>query len=161
MIAGVIKKHNPDIISFCEIENIETLEVIANKAGYPYFYLIEGNDPRGIDVGVMSIYEMKYETRKNMYTPYPGNTKYKFSRDCTIATFTDNDNNTIYLLTTHLKSKLGDPEKSLQKQIAQANGILDIVLELYNRQQNPYIIITGDLNTERHTPPLNQLERGQ
>ena len=65
-ISSKIKEINPDIVGLCEVENIYVLEEIAKKADYKYFYLEEGNDPRGIDVGVLSKYKLEYKTNKNL-----------------------------------------------------------------------------------------------
>jgi len=160
IISGVIKKHNPDIVSLCEVENIEILKDIATRCGYQYYYLIEGNDPRGIDVAVLSVFQLTYKSNKTLITPYPGNPKYKFSRDCTEGSFIDNEGNTFYIITTHLKSKYNDDGNSEIKQIAQVNGILDIISRIYSTEKKPpFILINGDFNSNRHSPPINTLEK--
>lgn len=54
------KKAGPDIVVLEEVENIGVLDEMANNAlsglGYRYRALIEGDDSRGIDIGVISRY---------------------------------------------------------------------------------------------------------
>lgn len=160
MLSGVIKKYNPDIAGFSEVENITVLKNIATKSNYEYYYLIEGNDPRGIDVGVISNIALEYRSNKDLPVPYKGNSKYKFSRDCTVSSFATESGKKIYILTTHLKSGYMDDGKSEMKRIAQSKGILDIVASIYEKEKiEPFVVINGDLNTERYTEPLNIIEK--
>jgi len=159
LISQIITKINPTIAGLCEVENINVLKDIAAKSGFDYYYLIEGNDPRGIDVALMSKIELSYyKSNKNHPTPYKGNPKYKFSRDCTEALLKISNKN-IYILTTHLKSGYNDDGNSEIKRIAQVNGILDIINNIYQKEkEEPYIIVNGDFNSERNSHPLNILE---
>lgn len=46
----------PDIMAVCEVENITTLRLFNAKYLHDYFdrcVLMDGNDPRGIDVGLL------------------------------------------------------------------------------------------------------------
>ena len=159
LISKKLKEIDADIVGFAEVENIRVLKDIAEKSGYPYYYLEEGNDPRGIDVCIISKIKSRYTSHKDQPTPYKENVKYKFSRDCPEALF-PYENKEIHLLINHLKSNLGDDDKSLKKRIAQSKGILDIVAEIYKNNKNgPYIILVGDFNSERYSEPLNILEK--
>ncbi len=159
LVSEKIKKINPDIIGFTEIENINVLKDIALKSGYPYYYLEEGNDPRGIDVGLISKYKLdQYISNKNRIIPYDENPNYKFSRDLTVAELTI-DGKKLYILTTHLKAMTKNDKKSNKKRKAQIFGILDIIEEIYNKDKEPDIIIMGDLNSYRHSEFLNILEK--
>ncbi|OHD14512.1 MAG: hypothetical protein A2086_06470 [Spirochaetes bacterium GWD1_27_9] len=158
-ISSKIKEINPDIVGLCEIENIFVLEQLAKKSNYKYFYLEEGNDPRGIDVGVLSKYKLEYKTNKNLPTPYKENKNYKFSRDCTESYFEFNKKK-FYILLTHLKSSFRDDKKSEKKREAQIFGILDIISNIYEQnKEEPYLILMGDLNSNRFSEPLNILQK--
>ncbi len=159
MVSEKIKQINADVVGLSEIENISVLKDIANKSGYPYYYLIEGNDPRGIDICLLSKWEVTYISHKDQPAPYNENTNYKFSRDCSECIFYFN-NEKIYILLNHLKSKTDNDEEDLKKQVAQVKGILDIILTIYNKEKTqPNIIVMGDLNSERFSEPLNILEK--
>lgn len=158
--AGVIKKQMPDIVTLCEVENINVLGDLAARCGYEYFYLIEGNDPRGIDVAIMSVYEMDYKSNKDMLTPYPGNPRYKFSRDCVTGQFKTPSGKSFCIITTHLKSSFRDDGKSEMKREAQAKGMLNVIENIYEAEKSePFLIITGDLNTKRYSSTLQILEK--
>ena len=160
LTAGIIKKHKTDIVTLCEVENINVLSDLAKRCGYEYFYLIEGNDPRGIDVAIMSIYEMNYKSNKDMPTPYPGNPRYKFSRDCVTGQFQTPEGKNFCIVTTHLKSSFRDDGKSEMKRDAQAKGILNVIDNIYKcEKEELYLILTGDLNTTRYSSSLQILEK--
>ena len=60
LTATVILKNNPDLLALQEVENIEALiqfnrKYLNNK--YRYMMVIDGNDPRQIDVGVLSKFD--------------------------------------------------------------------------------------------------------
>ena len=160
LTAGIIKKYQTDIVTLCEVENMNVLSDLAKRCGYEYFYLIEGNDPRGIDVAIMSVYEMIYKSNKDMPTPYPGNPRYKFSRDCVTGQFQTPEGKNFCIVTTHLKSSFRDDGKSEMKRDAQAKGILNVIDNIYNcEKEEPYLILTGDLNTTRYSSSLQILEK--
>jgi endonuclease/exonuclease/phosphatase family metal-dependent hydrolase len=160
LISEKIADSKADIVGLAEVENIGVLKDIAYKAGYPYFYLEEGNDPRGIDVGLLSKYRVDYKSHKNQPTPYKKDKSFKFSRDCTEA-FLNVDGKNLYILTTHLKSKVNGGEgKNDEKRIGQVNGILDIISEIYkNSKSEPMILLMGDFNSNRHSEELNIIEK--
>jgi predicted extracellular nuclease len=161
IISEKITDSHADIVGLAEVENIEVLQDIAKKTGYTYYYLEEGNDPRGIDIGFLSKYEVQYISHKNLITPYKGNKKYKFSRDCPEAII-KLDNKKLYILLNHLKSKVqeSDDDKSDAKRTAQVNGILDIIADIYKKNKDePYILIMGDFNSSRYSEPMNILQK--
>lgn len=160
LVSEKIKEIDADVVGLAEIENIEVLKDIAAISGYRYYYLIEGNDPRGIDICLLSKFEVNYISHKDEPIPFKENVNYKFSRDCPEALFYFN-NEKIYILLNHLKSKKDDEEgNELKKQVAQVKGILDIILSIYQKEKKaPNIIVMGDLNSERFSEPLNILEK--
>jgi endonuclease/exonuclease/phosphatase family metal-dependent hydrolase len=158
-LSDVIRTLDADIVGLAEIENITVLEDLADDSGYPWFYLEEGNDPRGIDVALMSRYRAEYRSHRDQPVPYPGNPRYKFSRDCPEAVITINGHRLVLML-NHLKSKLGNAEKNRAKQLAQCRGILDIIADRYAVEPvPPAYIIMGDFNSNRYSEPLNLLEK--
>lgn len=158
ILSSMIEKIDADIVGLAEIENEYILKLLAKRSGYPYYYLEEGNDMRGIDVCLLSKFKIEYISHKDHPTPYKENKNYKFSRDCPEAVF-DFEGDQIYILLNHLKSMLGDKELSLKKRVAQSKGILDIVEDIYEENNIPYIIIMGDFNSHRYTEPMNILQK--
>jgi endonuclease/exonuclease/phosphatase family metal-dependent hydrolase len=53
-VAAVLARIDADLVLLQEVENVGILERLAAEAGYPVARLVEGNDPRGIDVAVLS-----------------------------------------------------------------------------------------------------------
>jgi endonuclease/exonuclease/phosphatase family metal-dependent hydrolase len=53
-VAAVLVRIDADLVLLQEVENVGILERLAGEAGYPVARLVEGNDPRGIDVAVLS-----------------------------------------------------------------------------------------------------------
>lgn len=158
-ISGAIKKIDADVVGLGEIENIFVLSNIAKSSGYPYYYLEEGNDPRGIDVALISKYPAVYKSNRDLPTPYDGNPNYKFSRDCPKVEIILENDVKFYLLLTHLKSEYGGDDKSERKRISQVYGILDILDGIYAEIKDPYVLIMGDFNSERYSEPMNILEK--
>ncbi|MBN2546839.1 MAG: hypothetical protein JXB50_13650 [Spirochaetes bacterium] len=158
-ISEKLRKINADIAGIAEIENIEILKELAYESGYPFYYLIEGNDPRGIDIALISKWEIDYKTHKDQPTPYKENFYYKFSRDCPEGSFYFNGEK-IFLLLNHLKANYKEDSISNKKRTAQIKGILDIISVIYKNNNNkPNIIVMGDLNSLRYTDQLNILEK--
>jgi len=159
-ISEKLLKLKADIVGLAEVENLAVLKDIASKSGYPYYYLVEGNDPRGIDVCLLSKYKIKYMSFKNFPTPHKGNVNYKFSRDCPLGILTL-DNMKIYILVTHLKSKLKDKENTSDlKRNAQIGGILDIIAKIYEANKDePNILMMGDFNALRYSGEMNILQK--
>tara|TARA_B110001454_G_scaffold219194_1_gene251286 strand:- start:42126 stop:43139 length:1014 start_codon:yes stop_codon:yes gene_type:complete len=62
VILSVEQGKGPDILILVEVENIQVLNQLNDRflkpAGYKTVQLIEGNDPRGIDLAVLSRFEM-------------------------------------------------------------------------------------------------------
>lgn len=158
-VSGVIKNIDADFVGLCEIENISVLSNIAKSSGYPYYYLEEGNDPRGIDVALLSKYPAVYTSNRDLPTPYDGNPNYKFSRDCPKVEILFDGGVKFFLLITHLKSEYGGDANSERKRISQIYGILDILDAIYAENKDPYALIMGDFNSERYSEPMNILEK--
>src|SRR5512138_1339146 len=52
--AGVLERVDADVVLLQEVENLPLAEALAARAGYPEARLVEGFDPRGIDVALLS-----------------------------------------------------------------------------------------------------------
>lgn len=157
-VSEIIINYSPDIIGLCEIENIDIVRDLSDKSGYKYSYLIEGNDPRGIDIALISRFPVDYITHKDQYTPYRYNKYYKFSRDCPEAVF-DYNGERFHILLNHFKATFKDSERERMKQIAQANGVLSIINDIYMGKGKNNLIVVGDLNSVRYSEVINIFEK--
>lgn len=156
--AKVIKTVKADIQAFVEVEGRTALtrfdtDVLAN-----YFddtIVIDGNDPRGIDVALAS--RKKYPItaiRTNVLTrdKHEG---YVFSRDCLEADFEINGKK-VTLLVNHFKAKDRYPEKSDEKRRRQAAKVSDILTSRF-RLEDELVIVLGDFNDEPESTPMHPL----
>jgi len=154
--ATVIKKVNADIACIVEADNRIALKAFdAHLLNYKYKYemLIDGNDTRGIDVGVLSkfnfgsIYTHIYDKKSN---------KRVFSRDCLEIEIKITDTESIFVLINHFKSKGYDIDGTADtKRKRQANQVKEI-LGKYDLN-NDYVIVAGDLNDTPDSDPLKPL----
>ncbi|WP_217239863.1 endonuclease/exonuclease/phosphatase family protein [Streptomyces sp. AC555_RSS877] len=144
----VVSEVDADILLAVEVEDRLTLErfntqVLAGALGrrpYPYCLLVDGNDSRGIDIGIMSRHPIT-SVRPHLFDTNPERPgKRLFSRDC--PEFEIQLNGTpLVLLGNHLKSKSNDdPELRL----AQAKRVAEIYRAALER--TPHVVVAGDLN---------------
>lgn len=159
--ARVIDAINVDILCTVEVESRPALkkfndEMLAKK--FSHCMLIDGNDDRGIDVGLCSgfpITSMKshvdddYEAANHRrYTI--------FSRDCPEFELRLPSGEKLYILCNHLKSKgYGPPATNDARRKKQAQQIVKI-LDKYDLS-NQYIIVCGDFNDTSGSEPLSPL----
>ncbi len=157
-IAQRIQAMSPDILAVQEVEDINILkqfnkEYLGNKA-YRYVTLIEGNDPRLIDVGLLSNYPLGGVTSWQ-HAVYDHETRKIFSRDLLQADIlNDKRNKKLFtLFVTHLKSnfishtstdKQKQRDKNNQKRLKQS-ATIGRVIEAQTRPDSKYILV-GDMN---------------
>jgi endonuclease/exonuclease/phosphatase family metal-dependent hydrolase len=107
-----IKEMNLDILAVQEVEDIETLRYFVNhelssgESMYPHIILIEGNDPRLIDMAVISKYPLgKVTTWQHAVHPDVPNERI-FSRDLLQVNVFSKDRKTklFTIFNNHLKS---------------------------------------------------------
>jgi len=155
----------PDIVCLQEIESLAVLrrfnEDFLKTDAYPFAVLIDGHDPRMIDVGVLSVYPI-VRLRSHMDEPAANGPGYVFSRDCLEVTI-DVKGVELHLFVNHLKSKLLQPGQSKSavdaRRQAQAERVAAIVRERFGatgwRQAN--LVICGDFNDTPDSAPLASL----
>jgi endonuclease/exonuclease/phosphatase family metal-dependent hydrolase len=157
-IGGVIKGLNPDVVMLAEIENqnvLDTLNTSALGGKYTSRKIFVGNDPRGINVALLSTIEPDEvishagDTFTKTGTPGPS---YKYSRDCLEVHLTVNGRKLV-LLGVHFKSKAtpDDPDKRL----AEAQHTRAIADALTAKDPTLGVLVLGDYNDESATAPWN------
>jgi endonuclease/exonuclease/phosphatase family metal-dependent hydrolase len=163
--AEVILEAEPDILLVCEVENIYTLRIFNHDYLSDYFgqiVLLDGNDPRGIDVGLMvrrgfegritnirtHVDELKpgatgavtWGSRPNF--GYLANNAL-FSRDCLDVDIKVGDK-TLCVLGNHFKAQDGKTSSNARRK-SQA----DRVLELFSAARaDRFPVVLGDLNAD-------------
>lgn len=159
-VAKAIQEAGYDILVVEEVENLATIQKLSKYYLRDEYsaYLIEGNDPRGIDVGFLVKRDLpfSYKERTNkteMWNdPINGNKKHKlFSRDLPeFYVSAKNSSDPLFvLLGTHYKSKIDRPNDKQSKVLrkAQVERTVEII-ERIQREQGSSVrmMLTGDFN---------------
>jgi len=166
--AAVIADMDPDILAVVEAEdrpalvrfneNVLKLDQGEDKA-FGHVMLIDGNDERGIDVGLLSKAGFPVVSmRSHVDDPGPP-AKPVFSRDCAEYEFKVGRSK-LLLLVNHFKSKgFGKTSDSNERREDQAKE----VARIYNERKAEgwkYIVVLGDLNDTPESKPLAPLIKG-
>jgi endonuclease/exonuclease/phosphatase family metal-dependent hydrolase len=166
----VIRDVDADILAVVEAENRVALkqfsefvfdrvkgEVAHVIRPYTQIMLIDGNDDRGIDVGLMTkegfdIGLMQSHIHDLKPDGYP-----IFSRDCPEYAVTTPSGELIWVLPNHFKSKFGGNDAaSIAKREAQARRVAEIYQRLRD-DDHDNIVILGDFNDTPDSEPLQPL----
>jgi endonuclease/exonuclease/phosphatase family metal-dependent hydrolase len=150
----LIKSLDAQVIALQEVENLDTLrrfrgDYVGGPKAFPYTVLVDGNDPRLIDVAVMSKHPI-VSVRSNQHLR--SGKSYVFSRDC-LEVELDVDGSPLHLFVNHFKSMLDkhDPKNGRRntraKRKLQAKTVKEIVQARFGAQAGtqPFIVM-GDLN---------------
>jgi len=159
--ARVIAEVNPDVLVLVEVENRpalqrfhdQVLEPMLRAAGldpFPYPMVIDGNDERGIDVGILSrkpIERMRSHVADNIAG------RPTFSRDCPEYYIELGGGRELVILPNHFASK-GSDRTGARRRIQAAR-----VLEIYRglRADHEYVLVAGDLNDHPQGGSLDAL----
>ncbi len=166
----VIRDVDADILAVVEAENRVALkqfsEFVFNRVKdeieevrepYTQFMLIDGNDDRGIDVGLMTKKDFDIGLMQSHIHDLKPDGHPIFSRDCPEYAVTTPSGEQIWVLPNHLKSKFGGNDAtSIAKRKAQATQ----VAKIYNRlraEGHDKIVILGDFNDTPDSEPLQPL----
>ena len=115
LTAGVIAATGADVVALQEVEGLDALKrfrdrYLGGAARYPYVMCIDGNDPRFIDVALLSRYPIVHA---RSWQHLAGPTGLVFSRDCLEVHLALPNNQELHLLVNHLKSQLPSPHDPL------------------------------------------------
>lgn len=172
LIVSRIKKMNLDVLCVQEIEDIDTLRHFASTelAGlYPHYMLIEGNDPRLIDVAVLSKLPIgagvTWQTTVHAAQPK----ERVFSRDLLQVQILSPDRSRTLLtaFVTHLKSKFvpHTEDQTLgtiaanRRRTRQAESAAQIIARMM-RPDSAFAVL-GDFNDTPEAPTLAPLVTNQ
>lgn len=159
----VIRDVNADILAVVEAEHRVALKqfsdyVLEKVNGHPYanIMLIDGNNDRGIDVGLMTKQNFEITLmRSHVHDKDDTTGQVIFSRDCPEYCVVTPNGEYIWILPNHFKSKYGgNDQQSKNKRKLQSERVAFI----YNRLRSEgydLIVVLGDLND---TPNSNELK---
>ena len=149
--AQAIKAMDADVICLQEVENLPVLDRFNSEflggpkhKRYSHRILVDGNDPRRIDVALLSRRPIG-AVRSYRHERNDANTAAKFSRDCLRAEV-EVDGGTLTLYCNHFKSMMGGREKTRAGRLEQSNRVADILREDWGTDLEGAFMVLGDLN---------------
>lgn len=162
--ARVIVDLQADVLAVVEAESRPVLEqfneqLIKAVGGTPlrHVMVIDGNDSRGIDVGLMTGPNYPIGLMRSHVDDRDGKGEDIFSRDCPEFAVQLPSGQTLWVLANHLKSKgYGGKAASDRKRKAQAEQVATIYQALI-AQGHAFVAVVGDLNDTPDSDPLAPL----
>lgn len=151
--ARVIKTVNADVACIVEADNrigLRRFDTALLRSRYPYEMLLDGNDQRGIDVGLLSKYPIG-GVWTHMFD-VQGRSK-TFSRDCPEYEVILPSGRPLYVLCNHLKSKGYSSQKEGDARRKRQAAAVAAILEGYELKKD-WVVVAGDLND---TPTSDRL----
>ena len=171
----VIRDVDADILAVVEAENRVVLKTFGHyvvdrvnselpseqrKKPYTKVMLIDGNDDRGIDVGLMTKEGFDIEDMRSHVHDLDDTREPIYSRDCPEYAVTTPTGESVWVLPNHFKSKFGgnDPD-SIAKRKAQATRTAEIYQRLRDTGHDS-VVVLGDFNDTPDSVPLQPLLNG-
>lgn len=155
--AEVILENRPDILAVQEVENLFALLAFNRRwlhNEYPYAMVIDGNDLRQIDVGILSKFPF-VNLRTHQFEPENSPpTERIFSRDCLEAEIGISPDTTLTMLVNHFKSKIDGGEEKRERQ---ARRVAEILAERFGKSLSGNFVVAGDFNSHNDAPELQPL----
>lgn len=162
MTAKVIREVNADVLAVIEAEDRIALRNFNDQllkpanATYNGIMLIDGNDDRGIDVGLLFRAGLTIDSMVSHVDDLVDGNRV-FSRDCPEYMIRVDDTTRLLLLVNHLKSKgFGSAADSNARRKRQAQRVREIY-DLRRSQGIEMIAVLGDFNDTPDSDPLQPL----
>jgi endonuclease/exonuclease/phosphatase family metal-dependent hydrolase len=166
-LGQALRQLKADVLALQEVENLPLLNKLNSQElgslGYKHVRLIEGNDIRGIDVALLSRFEVTSAKSHKWDTFYGidgGTKKYGFSRDCLEATVEPSPGRKLYLLINHLRASTSPYQESLDRRQAQAKRVREIADEILKKRPDANLAVLGDLNDKPGSKTLSLIQQG-
>jgi endonuclease/exonuclease/phosphatase family metal-dependent hydrolase len=162
--AMVIRDVGADIQAVVEADDRISLrdfsEIVLHGVKAPPFehvMLIDGNDDRQIDVGVLTRKGFDITSIRSHVDDADNGSSPIFSRDCPEYTIKTREGNEIVVLVNHLKSKgFGTQADSNKRRRRQAEQVAKIYRRIRKEGQK-YVAVVGDFNDTPDSDPLAPL----
>jgi endonuclease/exonuclease/phosphatase family metal-dependent hydrolase len=141
-VAAVLARVDADVWLLEEVENRPILERLARAAGYGAARLVDGNDPRGIDVALLSRVPVSgYASHAGEVAP---DGRLLWPRDCVEAWLAAGaDGLRIVVVGSHLSSAISDDGTRRRWQAARMRELADAVAA---EDPEALVLVGGDLN---------------
>ena len=160
----VLRDVDADVLAIVEAESrpvlVEMNKFILKDVGgapYPNIMIIDGNDRRGIDVGIMTKEGFQLGQMRSHVHDLKSDGNPIFSRDCPEYQVVTPSGEELWVLPNHFKSKFGtDQVANDAKRRIQSEATLAIY-ERLKAEGAKHIAIVGDLNDRPDSEPLKNL----
>jgi endonuclease/exonuclease/phosphatase family metal-dependent hydrolase len=139
-VAAVLLRLDADVVLLQEVENLALAEGLAERAGYPAARLVEGRDPRGIDVAALSRLPVVAYVSHRADVGTDG--RPLWPRDC-VELHVASGGRRVVLVASHLSSALSDDGTRRTEQAARLRAIADAVRAAH---PDALVVAGGDLN---------------
>lgn len=159
---AVISGIDPDVLVLQEVENETVLTALNDALGnkYPTQHIVQGNDPRGVDIAALSklpFTDVVSHLDESFVVEGTQGPSFNFTRDLLEYHFTVG-NQKVVLLGVHYKAK-GTPTSpdNPDKRLAEAQKTRAVADALTTADPNLAVVILGDCNDTPGSPPLKAL----
>jgi endonuclease/exonuclease/phosphatase family metal-dependent hydrolase len=150
-VAAVLLRLDADVILLQEVETLALVEQLAARTGYPEARLVEGADPRGIDVAALSRVPVRAYVSHRDERDVGGGPLWP--RDCVELHLDAGAGRWAAVVGTHLSSALSDDGTRRARQADRLREIADALLAAGAAR----VIAGGDLNDAATSPALAPL----
>ncbi len=162
LLAGNVRALDADVVAFQEVENRPFLQQFVDQhlgdLGYSDTVLIEGNNERGIDVGLISRLPVGPVTSyRHLDFKADNGEPMRFQRDLLRVHIMPPGHAAFDVYVVHLKSKYGGAEKSLPLRMGEARTIRKLLDERLKADPDALFVICGDFNDTIDSKPLQHL----
>ncbi|BDG05985.1 endonuclease/exonuclease/phosphatase family protein [Anaeromyxobacter oryzae] len=138
-VAAVLRRVDADVVVLQEVENAAILAALAARAGYPEARLVEGADPRGIDVALLSrravLAYVSHQADRD------GDGRPLWPRDCVEAHVDAGGGRRLVVVASHFSSALSDDGTRRAAQAARLRELADAAAA-----SGAKVLAGGDLN---------------
>lgn len=162
LTAKALKGVKADIAGLQEVENLDTLRLFNSNymktKKFPYTYVIDGNDNRLIDVGLLSRFEVDF-LRTHQFTKSSNRRSKVFSRDCLEAHVRLDGGAVLPVFVNHFTSMMRGRAETRYRREGQSEEMIDILKGLFgtNFGDSDFVVV-GDLND--YMEPGHESESG-
>ncbi len=162
--AQVVRDVTPDVIGIVEVEDRKALMQFSNvlmpavgAKGFDQVMLIDGNDDRGIDVGIMARNGYQVGWLRSHVDDTDDRGGRIFSRDCPEYSIWTPSGAVVWVLVNHFKSKgYGSKDSSDARRWRQAEEVRRIY-ERLKTEGAQYVCVLGDLNDTPDSETMSPL----
>ncbi|HNO78485.1 MAG TPA: endonuclease/exonuclease/phosphatase family protein [Phycisphaerae bacterium] len=161
-LAKIIRQADADVVAFQEVENRGVLEnfVATHLSGMGYcdVVLIEGNNPRGIDVGLISRLPVgEVTSHRHVDFRSADGKDMRFKRDLLQVSIEPEGYSPFDVFVVHLKSKHGGADESRPIRLGETLAIRKKLDRILTNDPQALFVICGDFNDTFDSEPLQRL----